>query len=83
MIEPSNRFILPNDEDYVLDATLCGNEMALVNHYESIGLNGGRHFPINTQWTSVYYNGWPHILLWSVPGVTINPGVSGNTITVD
>lgn len=60
---------------YVLDAWQCGNEMAFVNHYESVALNDGRHLSINTQWTTLYYNGWPHVVLWSIPGVAIRQGV--------
>lgn len=82
LMDSENRLILPGDDEYILDASICGNEMALVNHYESVGLNDGRCFPINTQWTSIYYNGWPHILLWTVPGVPIKEGVSYRKVII-
>ncbi|KAH8739331.1 protein with N-terminal apicomplexan-specific globular domain plus PHD domain [Cryptosporidium ryanae] len=73
------RLMLPNDNEYILSADKAFNEMALLNHYECI-LNNNFNFRINVQWHSVYIDGWPHIILTTIPGVGIK---SGNELAAD
>ncbi|KAK6588141.1 hypothetical protein RS030_71039 [Cryptosporidium xiaoi] len=73
------RLLLPNDNEYILSADKAFNEMALLNHYECI-LNNNFNFRINVQWHSVYVDGWPHVILTTIPGIGIK---SGNELAAD
>ncbi|KAH8584279.1 protein with N-terminal apicomplexan-specific globular domain plus PHD domain [Cryptosporidium sp. chipmunk genotype I] len=67
------RLLLPNENEYILSADKACNEMAFLNHYECV-FNNNFNFRINVQWHSVYVDGWPHIILTSIPGVGIKLG---------
>ncbi|OII73117.1 uncharacterized protein cubi_02348 [Cryptosporidium ubiquitum] len=67
------RLLLPNDNEYILSADKACNEMAFLNHYECV-FNNNFNFRINVQWHSVYIDGWPHVILTSIPGVGIKLG---------
>ncbi|KAK9172048.1 hypothetical protein cmbei_6002240 [Cryptosporidium meleagridis] len=67
------RLLLPNENEYILSADKTCNEMAFLNHYECV-FNNNFNFRINVQWHSVYVDGWPHIILTSIPGVGIKLG---------
>lgn len=40
----------------------------------TIGLLGERICHCNTEWQQVFVDGWPHIVLTTIPGVAIEPG---------
>lgn len=67
------RLLLPNENEYILSADKACNEMAFLNHYECV-FNNNFNFRINVQWHSVYIDGWPHIILTSIPGTGIKSG---------
>lgn len=67
------RLLLPNENEYILSADKACNEMTFLNHYECV-FNNNFNFRINTQWHSVYVDGWPHIILTSIPGTGIKLG---------
>ncbi|KAJ1607234.1 PHD domain-containing protein [Cryptosporidium canis] len=67
------RLLLPNDNEYILSADKTCNEMAFLNHFECV-FNNNFNFRINVQWHSVYVDGWPHIILTSIPGTGIKSG---------
>ncbi|KAF7456063.1 putative histone-lysine N-methyltransferase, H3 lysine-4 specific [Cryptosporidium felis] len=73
------RLLLPNDNEYIVSADKSCNEMAFLNHYECV-FNNNFNFRINVQWHSVYLDGWPHIILTSIPGIGIK---SGDELTAD
>ncbi|CEM14976.1 unnamed protein product [Vitrella brassicaformis CCMP3155] len=61
----------------VVDASERLNEMALVNHFSCIQLVShlpkARNAKANAEWHQVLVDGWPHIILTTVPGTPINP----------
>ncbi|EEA06273.1 uncharacterized protein CMU_007630 [Cryptosporidium muris RN66] len=67
------RLLLPHDNEYIITADNKCNEMAFLNHYECI-ISNNCNLRINTQWHSVYIDGWPHILLTTIPGIGIKNG---------
>ncbi|KAL7069090.1 hypothetical protein ACR3K2_03470 [Cryptosporidium serpentis] len=67
------RLLLPHDNEYIITADNKCNEMAFLNHYECI-ISNNCNLRINTQWHSVYIDGWPHILLTTIPGINIKNG---------
>lgn len=68
------RVALPVRGELVLDSHDACNQMSLVNHYGTIGLLGERVCHVNTEWQQVFVDGWPHIVLTTIPGVAIEPG---------
>ncbi|KAL8273032.1 hypothetical protein Esti_003085 [Eimeria stiedai] len=68
------RVALPVRGELVLDSHDACNQMSLVNHYGTIGLLGERICHVNTEWQQVFVDGWPHVVLTTIPGVTIEPG---------
>ncbi|ETW60240.1 hypothetical protein PFMC_03784 [Plasmodium falciparum CAMP/Malaysia] len=70
----NNLIILPDNYTYAVDSSYMFNEMSLVNHYKTCSVFNNFDFRINSEWQLVYLDGWPHIILTSIPGVEINPG---------
>ncbi|CBZ52527.1 putative chypothetical protein, conserved [Neospora caninum Liverpool] len=68
------RVELPARSQFVLDSSEACNEMSLVNHYGTIELLGDCVCKRNSEWQQVFVDGWPHIVLTSIPGVAIEPG---------
>ncbi|OEH77017.1 hypothetical protein cyc_01881 [Cyclospora cayetanensis] len=68
------RVALPVRGELVLDSHDACNQMSLVNHYGTIGLLGDRICHCNTEWQQVFVDGWPHVVLTTIPGVAIEPG---------
>ncbi|CDJ36652.1 uncharacterized protein EMH_0093100 [Eimeria mitis] len=68
------RVALPVRGELVLDSHDACNQMSLVNHYGTIGLLGEKICHCNTEWQQVFVDGWPHIVLTTIPGVAIEPG---------
>ncbi|CEM39041.1 unnamed protein product [Vitrella brassicaformis CCMP3155] len=72
------QLVLPHDDEWVVDASRFHNEMALVNHCEAIDLcanpNGFKNLHVNACWHQIYEDGWPHVVLCTIPGVRIYPG---------
>ncbi|PFH32745.1 hypothetical protein BESB_013570 [Besnoitia besnoiti] len=68
------RVELPARSQFVLDSSEACNEMSLVNHYGTIELLGDCVCKRNSEWQQVFVDGWPHIVLTSIPGVSIEPG---------
>ncbi|CAA9990997.1 histone-lysine N-methyltransferase, H3 lysine-4 specific, putative [Plasmodium knowlesi strain H] len=69
-----NKIILPDNYTYAVDSSYMFNEMSLVNHYKTCSIFNNYDFRINAEWQLVYLDGWPHIILTSIPGVEINTG---------
>ncbi|SJK86565.1 histone-lysine N-methyltransferase, H3 lysine-4 specific (SET10) [Babesia microti strain RI] len=65
---------LPGDGDYILDSSTAFNELSLVNHYQVISLFGNVTMRKNCEWQQVFFDGWPHVILTSIPGIGIKPG---------
>ncbi|GAW83587.1 histone-lysine N-methyltransferase, H3 lysine-4 specific [Plasmodium gonderi] len=72
--DPNNMIILPDNYTYAVDSSYMFNEMSLVNHYKTCSMFNNYDFRINAEWQLVYLDGWPHIILTSIPGVEINTG---------
>ncbi|CRH02633.1 histone-lysine N-methyltransferase, H3 lysine-4 specific, putative [Plasmodium relictum] len=70
----NNLIILPDNYTYAVDSSYMFNEMSLVNHYKTCSIFNNYDFRINAEWQLVYLDGWPHIILTSIPGIEINPG---------
>ncbi|GAB69040.1 hypothetical protein PCYB_144680, partial [Plasmodium cynomolgi strain B] len=70
----NNKIILPDNYTYAVDSSYMFNEMSLVNHYKTCAIFNNYDFRINAEWQLVYLDGWPHIILTSIPGVEINTG---------
>ncbi|KYN98014.1 histone-lysine N-methyltransferase, H3 lysine-4 specific [Plasmodium gaboni] len=70
----NNLIILPDNYTYAVDSSYMFNEMSLVNHYKTCSVFNNFDFRINSEWQLVYLDGWPHIILTSIPGVEIHPG---------
>ncbi|SCO75457.1 histone-lysine N-methyltransferase, H3 lysine-4 specific, putative [Plasmodium vivax] len=70
----NNKIILPDNYTYAVDSSYMFNEMSLVNHYKTCAVFNNYDFRINAEWQLVYLDGWPHIILTSIPGVEINTG---------
>ncbi|KAI4834925.1 histone-lysine N-methyltransferase [Plasmodium brasilianum] len=70
----NNLVILPDNYTYAVDSSYMFNEMSLVNHYKTCSIFNNYDFRINAEWQLVYLDGWPHIILTSIPGVEINTG---------
>ncbi|KFG45270.1 putative histone lysine methyltransferase, SET [Toxoplasma gondii p89] len=68
------RVELPARSQFVLDSSEACNEMSLVNHYGTIELLGDCVCKRNSEWQQVFVDGWPHIVLTSIPGVAVEPG---------
>ncbi|KAL8424652.1 hypothetical protein Efla_006437 [Eimeria flavescens] len=68
------RVPLPVRGELVLDSHDACNQMSLVNHYGTIGLLGEKVCHVNTEWQQVFVDGWPHVVLTTIPGVAIEPG---------
>lgn len=49
-------------------------ERRLLRPLGTIGLLGDRICHMNTEWQQVFVDGWPHIVLTTIPNVDINPG---------
>ncbi|CDU20732.1 hypothetical protein YYC_01529 [Plasmodium yoelii 17X] len=72
--ELNNLIILPDNYTYAVDSSYMFNEMSLVNHYKTCSIFNNYDFRINAEWQIVYLDGWPHIILTSIPGVEIETG---------
>ncbi|SCM25205.1 histone-lysine N-methyltransferase, H3 lysine-4 specific, putative [Plasmodium chabaudi adami] len=72
--ELNNLIILPDNYTYAVDSSHMFNEMSLVNHYKTCSIFNNYDFRINAEWQIVYLDGWPHIILTSIPGVEIETG---------
>ncbi|EUD69062.1 hypothetical protein C922_00754 [Plasmodium inui San Antonio 1] len=72
--ELNNKIILPDNYTYAVDSSYMFNEMSLVNHYKTCAIFSNYDFRINAEWQLVYLDGWPHIILTSIPGVEIDTG---------
>ncbi|CRG97773.1 histone-lysine N-methyltransferase, H3 lysine-4 specific, putative [Plasmodium gallinaceum] len=70
----NNLIILPDNYTYAVDSSYMFNEMSLVNHYKTCSIFNNYDFRINAEWQLVYLDGWPHIILTSIPGIEIYPG---------
>eukprot|EP00921_Rhytidocystis_pertsovi_P025133 GHVQ01040546.1.p1 GENE.GHVQ01040546.1~~GHVQ01040546.1.p1 ORF type:complete len:1410 (-),score=157.94 GHVQ01040546.1:1914-6143(-) len=71
---------LPSDGEFVVDSSECFNEMSFVNHHSCISLLGEFKFQVNCEWRCVVVDGWPHIVLATIPGIPI---ASGDEIIAD
>ncbi|CEL92130.1 unnamed protein product [Vitrella brassicaformis CCMP3155] len=65
---------VPGDGEVVVSATRHCNEMALVIPARREVRGKVTRWTPNTQWHTVYVNGWPHIVLTTIPGVGIKTG---------
>ncbi|SBT49154.1 hypothetical protein POVWA2_057720 [Plasmodium ovale wallikeri] len=72
--ELNNLIVLPDNYTYAVDSSYMFNEMSLVNHYKTCSVFNNYDFRVNAEWQLVYLDGWPHIILTSIPGVEINTG---------
>ncbi|KAF8820334.1 AP2 domain transcription factor AP2VIIa-7 [Cardiosporidium cionae] len=68
------KVVLPGPCHFVLDSHDAYNEMSLLNHYGILAPFGDFCSKRNCEWQQVFVDGWPHVLLTSIPGVEINPG---------
>ncbi|GIX65571.1 zinc finger protein with SET domain, putative [Babesia caballi] len=73
--EHGDLVLLPSNAKFVLDSSQACNELSLVNHYQSVKVYGGEKWVVpNCEWQQVFLDGWPHVVLTSKLGVSINPG---------
>ncbi|KAF8819814.1 AP2 domain transcription factor AP2VIIa-7 [Cardiosporidium cionae] len=72
--EDFQKVVLPGPCHFVLDSHDAYNEMSLLNHYGILAPFGDFRSQRNCEWQQVFVDGWPHVLLTSIPGVEINPG---------
>ncbi|OEH76540.1 AP2 domain transcription factor ap2viia-7 [Cyclospora cayetanensis] len=72
--------LLPREDSFMLSTRRVMNAICCASHFCLSSVFGGRRARLNCEWQVVYVDGWPHVILCSIPDV---PLLHGEQLFVD